>query len=79
MSHQRCALLLLLTVTIGSWAPARADLYFNSSEPGCGTDPTVVWCDDFERGEWGQTDQDGVLSSTTHVGTTRVLTITCRP
>lgn len=34
-------------------APAWADTYFNSSEPGCdGSDPTVLMCDDFEDGSW---------------------------
>lgn len=33
-----------------------ADLYFNSSEPGCsGSDPNVLWCDDFEDGDWAHT------------------------
>src|SRR5262245_23619042 len=27
-------------------------MYYNSSEPGCGTDPTIVLCDDFESGFW---------------------------
>jgi hypothetical protein len=34
---------------------AFADPFFNSSEPGCdGSDPTVLWCDDFEDGDWAQ-------------------------
>lgn len=35
---------------------ASAHLYFNSSEPGCdGSDPNVLWCDDFEDGDWALT------------------------
>ena len=38
----------ILGVTSSFAAP-----YFNSSEPGCdGSDPNVLWCDDFERGSW---------------------------
>ena len=37
-----------------------ADPFFNSSEPGCdGSDPNVLWCDDFEDGDWVQTDSGG--------------------
>ena len=40
---------------------AYADQYFNSAEPGCdGSDPTVVFCDDFEDGDWAFTDHDGM-------------------
>src|SRR6267378_1849545 len=35
------------------------DPYFNSSEPGCnGSDPTILWCDDFENGTWFVTTSD---------------------
>jgi hypothetical protein len=35
-----------------AWAGA----YFNSSEPGCdGSDPNVLWCDDFEHNQVGST------------------------
>lgn len=38
---------------------AHAHMYFNSSEPGCdGSDPTIIWCDDFEDGAWVVTDCD---------------------
>lgn len=38
---------------------ARADQYFNSTEPGCdGSDPNVLWCDDFEDGSWYYTTED---------------------
>ena len=33
-------------------------LYFNSREPGCGTDPDVILCDDFEDGDWYTKDCD---------------------
>lgn len=36
-----------------------AHQYFNSSEPGCdGSDPNVLWCDDFEDGSWFVTTAD---------------------
>jgi hypothetical protein len=38
-----------------------ADPFFNSSEPGCdGSDPNVLWCDDFEDGDWAYTDAVGI-------------------
>lgn len=37
-----------VTVTV---APPN-DMYFNSSEIGCGTDANVLMCDDFEDGDW---------------------------
>ncbi len=47
--------LLLALVLMASTATA-AGLYLNSSEPGCdGSDPTVVWCDDFEHDATGGT------------------------
>ena len=34
-------------------------MYFNSSEPGCnGSDPNVLFCDDFESGSWYTSDCD---------------------
>jgi hypothetical protein len=48
---------LLLAFVICS--AAGADLYFNSSEPGCnGSDPSVLFCDDFEDGGWIFTTAD---------------------
>src|SRR5438093_5713596 len=39
--------------------PSSSSLYFNSSESGCnGSDPNVLWCDDFERGYWAKTMAD---------------------
>lgn len=37
-------------VTITAAVPS--SMYFNSSESGCGTDPNVILCDDFEDGDW---------------------------
>ena len=55
------SLMLLAPLPFLPVGQAFADLYFNSSEPGCdGTDSTVVWCDDFEDGDWGQTDENGL-------------------
>ena len=54
----------LLTIALSGLIPllpviASADIYFNSSEPGCnGSDPNVLWCDDFERGYWAKTMAD---------------------
>lgn len=32
---------------------AGSNAFYNSVEPGCdGSDPTVLWCDDFEDGSW---------------------------
>ena len=43
------ALLGVLAAT----SPTAADLYFNSSEAGCdGSNPSVLFCDDFEDGDW---------------------------
>lgn len=36
---------------------------FNSSEAGCGTDPNVLICDDFEDGTWYEKDCDQARSS----------------
>ena len=48
--------LILLGLLLLSVAQASAGPYFNSSEPGCdGSDPSVLWCDDFENGNWAQT------------------------
>lgn len=51
---------LLLGVLLGLGASkASADAYFNSSEPGCGgSDPSVLMCDDFEDGDWAQSNCD---------------------
>jgi hypothetical protein len=39
---------------------SQAAPFLNSSEPMCsGSDPTVVMCDDFEDGDWAQTNCDG--------------------
>jgi hypothetical protein len=59
------SLMLLAPLLFLSTSQAFANLYFNSSEPGCdGSDPTVVWCDDFEDGDWGQTDENGLRGGT---------------
>ena len=43
---------------------ASAHLYYNSSEPGCdGSDPNILWCDDFEDGDWAQTYSSTALES----------------
>jgi hypothetical protein len=48
--------MLVLTPFLITSELAHADLFFNSSEPGCdGSDPNVVWCDAFERPQWGPT------------------------
>lgn len=45
---------------------AFADPFFNSSEPGCdGSDPNVLFCDDFEDGTWAETDGMGVRGGQT--------------
>lgn len=50
---------LAALVCAGGAPPARADMYFNSSEPGCdGSDPAILWCDDFEDGVWAKTNAD---------------------
>ena len=48
------------TVRIQGQAPASKpnDMFFNSSEPGCGTDPNILMCDDFEDGDWYTMDAD---------------------
>jgi len=38
-------------------------VFFNSSEPGCGTDPNVILCDDFESGTWYTKNCDDANSS----------------
>ena len=49
--------LALVGLTAGTSA---ADMYLNSSEPMCnGTDSTMLMCDDFEDGDWAQTNCDG--------------------
>src|SRR5262249_39695098 len=50
-----------VTVTMGPTSPGA---YFNSSEPGCdGSDPNVLFCDDFESGSWYTMDCDTANSS----------------
>jgi hypothetical protein len=40
-------------------AEVSADPFLNSREPGCnGSDPNVLWCDDFERTAWAETAND---------------------
>lgn len=39
------------------------DMFFNSFESGCGTDPNVVLCDDFEDGDWYTKHCDAANSS----------------
>jgi hypothetical protein len=54
------------TITIGGPAqppPPAPKMYFNSSEPGCGTDSSIVWCDDFETGSWYSKDCDTANAS----------------
>jgi hypothetical protein len=48
-------------VTVTAAVPS--SMYFNSSEAGCGTDPNVVFCDDFERGVWYGKDCDAANAS----------------
>lgn len=49
--------------TVPPPASAPPALYFNSTEPGCGTDPGVVLCDDFESGSWYSKNCDEANSS----------------
>lgn len=50
------ASLLLAPVLLLTASPASAAPYYNSSEPGCdGTNSDVLWCDDFEDGDWAAT------------------------
>jgi hypothetical protein len=54
------SLMLFASSLFLSAGQAFADPFFNSSEPGCdGSDPNVLWCDDFEDGDWAQTDSMG--------------------
>ncbi len=57
------ALLVVAFATIGvltAVSPTAAAPYLNSSEPQCsGSDSTVVMCDDFEDGDWAQTNCNG--------------------
>lgn len=32
--------------------PVGNSMFFNSSEAGCGSDPAIILCDDFEDGDW---------------------------
>jgi hypothetical protein len=38
-------------------------MFFNSAEPGCGSDPNVILCDDFEDGDWYAKDVDKANAS----------------
>jgi len=38
-------------------------MYFNSAEPGCGSDSNVLLCDDFEDGDWYTKDCDQANAS----------------
>jgi hypothetical protein len=44
------------TVTIVT--PPPVNMFFNSSEAGCGTDPNILLCDDFESRSWYSKDCD---------------------
>ncbi len=61
------AVFVTIAVTIAILAAsstAVADMYFNSTEPGCnGSDPNVLMCDDFESGTWYGVDCDVANSS----------------
>lgn len=63
-------MLLPLQVCLSmSAVQAFADPYFNSSEPGCdGSDPNVLWCDDFEDGDWAQIYGSGGSNPTVNDG-----------
>jgi hypothetical protein len=60
MGRMKMAACLVLGLIAATAASAHAGGYFNSSEPGCdGSDPNVLFCDDFETkadgsagGEW---------------------------
>jgi len=52
-----------VTFTATSIAPPALGMYYNSSEPGCGTDPSIVLCDDFESGSWYTKDCDEANAS----------------
>jgi hypothetical protein len=44
---------LVVAFLFGHSVMAADHPYFNSSEPGCsGSDPDVLWCDDFEDASW---------------------------
>ena len=45
----------------------RADMYFNSAEPGCdGSNSNVLFCDDFEDGDWYTMNCDQANNPTTN-------------
>lgn len=51
---------LLGGLVLGWIEEASSAPYLNSSEPICnGSDPTVLMCDDFEDGDWAQTNDRG--------------------
>src|SRR6185436_19077394 len=53
------AALAAIQAVTGVTPSGAAGPYFNSSERGCdGSDPNVLWCDDFERGSWAVTCAD---------------------
>jgi len=52
-------LLFIGGMTLLDARPSSAHQYFNSSEPGCdGSNPDILWCDDFEDGSWFVTVTD---------------------
>ncbi|HWA16939.1 MAG TPA: hypothetical protein VG817_10925, partial [Gemmatimonadales bacterium] len=49
---------------VSSPPPSGANsMYFNSAEAGCGSDPNIILCDDFEDGDWYTKDADQANSS----------------
>ncbi|HWA17117.1 MAG TPA: hypothetical protein VG817_11825 [Gemmatimonadales bacterium] len=44
-------------------APGENSMFFNSREPGCGSDPAIVFCDDFEDGDWYTLNADRARAS----------------
>jgi hypothetical protein len=52
------------TVTLSTAPPPGSNhMYFNSAEAGCGTDSSVLLCDDFEDGDWYTKDCDQANAS----------------
>lgn len=59
MKSVKLLLIILSLLTVFDPTDSNAAPYYNSSETGCdGTDSTVVFCDDFEDGDWFQTRDD---------------------
>jgi len=60
----RNTLFLVIFCSLAIWSlphTAGAHMYFNSSESGCNAnspDPSYYFCDDFEDGDWAQTNAD---------------------